>query len=464
MYMATSAKTYSTAEAARKAGIHRDTLLRWLREGKVAEPRRDRRGWRVFSDHDVQQICSYASSGNTDGSGSSEEVINKLQGMDWDFHGANTSYLTHAIHPYPAKFIPQIPNVLIQELSSVGDTVLDLFCGSGTTLVEAQLLRRHSIGIDANPIACLISRAKLARISEDQAQPLFDLAAKAEAVGEELSTPTGDLFGFTSGDGRASVYPRPESEAIDFWFEPFVIEELAAARAWIAGLPGITRIIAEAALSSIIVAVSRQDSDTRYVRRDKRIRPGDALRRFSKALSSAVRASLRFTELTDERFAASVISADVLSEPNIEPVDLVVTSPPYPNAYSYHLYHMTRMLWLGMDEAYANFRRQEIGSHRKYSSRGKNGATVATFSSEFSRILSWLRPKLKDNKYACFIVGDSTIKGERIDNAELISSIGEKIGYREVARIERRLQATRKAFNPKIGKIKNEKILILQKK
>ncbi|WP_420633491.1 DNA methyltransferase [Candidatus Palauibacter sp.] len=59
----------------------------------------------------------------------------RLQSIEWDFAAAQTASLTHNLHPYPAKFIPQIPHALIQELSSVGETVADIFCGSGTTLL-----------------------------------------------------------------------------------------------------------------------------------------------------------------------------------------------------------------------------------------------------------------------------------------------------------------------------------------
>lgn len=448
---------YTTAQTAQRAGIHRDTLLRWLRERKIAEPQRDRRGWRIFSEEQVRQICSFAAIGEA----ASAPAIEELQSIDWHFEGAETSYLTHSIHPYPAKFIPQIPNALIQELSSVGDTVLDIFCGSGTTLVEAQLLKRHSIGIDANPIACLISRAKVARISAQEAQPLFDLISRAEAMAEDFAEPTGRLFD-SSEVPLAPIYSVPHSDAIEFWFEPFVIEELSAIRSWCASLSGVRSTIARAAFSSIIVAVSKQDSDTRYVRRAKKIAPGDTFKRFSRALAKTTSASLKFTELTESRFRALVLEKDILSGPAIDSVDLLVCSPPYPNAYSYHLYHMTRMLWLEMDQP--KFKVQEIGSHRKYSSPSKNGATVDTFIAEFSKILIWLRTHLNDKKYACFVVGDSTIRGQRIDNAELIADAALPLGYKEVARIERRLQATKKAFNPKIGKIKTEKVLILQRR
>ncbi len=47
---------YRTLEACRKAGISRGTLLRWLEEGILKEPRRDRRGWRLFTVNDLNII------------------------------------------------------------------------------------------------------------------------------------------------------------------------------------------------------------------------------------------------------------------------------------------------------------------------------------------------------------------------------------------------------------------------
>lgn len=49
-----------TAEAARKAGISKATLLRWLKEGKVPEVARDVRGWRIFTEEEVERIKEYA--------------------------------------------------------------------------------------------------------------------------------------------------------------------------------------------------------------------------------------------------------------------------------------------------------------------------------------------------------------------------------------------------------------------
>ena len=57
---------------------------------------------------------------------------------EFDYDGENTSYLSHSLHPYPAKFPPQLPKRILQQYAVKGQTILDPFCGSGTTLVEAR--------------------------------------------------------------------------------------------------------------------------------------------------------------------------------------------------------------------------------------------------------------------------------------------------------------------------------------
>jgi site-specific DNA-methyltransferase (cytosine-N4-specific) len=118
------------------------------------------------------------------------------------------------------------------------------------------------------------------------------------------------------------------------------------------------------------------------------------------------------------------------------------------------------MIWLGMDQP--KFKREEIGSHRKYSSPSKNAATAETFRTEFTAILHWLSKNLKRGGHACFVVGNSTLKGETFNNADIISEASRSAGFREAMRISRTMQSTKKAFNPVIGKIKQEQILILE--
>ena len=457
-------ESFSTAEVAAMAGVHRDTLLRWLRERTIPEPRRDRRDWRVFSPKDAATVVAYAKNDERETARAlpfdDATAIDRLEAIEWDFAEAKTGYLTHALHPYPAKFIPQIPNALIQELSSVGETIADIFCGSGTTLLEALQLKRHAVGIDANPLAALISEAKTTPLTEDDFQDLTSHREACEALLHSAEALTEDLF--HHGNGFSSTHWRPLPDVCEFWFLPHVVEELAELRSLIDLVPSnAARKLCTVTFSSIIVSVSKQDSDTRYVRRDKDIGPGSTIRRYLSQLDAATVASREMTDLVEDRFSCDILHADILQDPAVPPFDLVVTSPPYPNAYSYHLYHRTRLVWLGFDPD--SFKKVEIGSHRKYSSKSRNRATPETFRAEFEQIFQWLRIYLRDGRHACFVIGDSTINGARIDNASLLANAASIAGFREIKRIHRTIAPTRKSFNPRIGKIKGEQIVIFQR-
>ena len=430
----------------------------------MPEPHRDRHGWRVFTAREAAAIAAFANGDEPNAapavSRDDEAALTRLEKIEWDFASAKTGYLTHNLHPYPAKFIPQIPNALIQELSSVGETVADIFCGSGTTLLEALQLKRNAIGIDANPLAALISRAKTTPLTDSDLEELGTHRSACEQILEKVESRTGDLF--HNGQPFRSSGWRPVPKVCEFWFAPHVVEELAELRILIDRVPSeASRTLCAVALSAIIVSVSKQDSDTRYVRREKSTEAGDTVRRYLNQLDAAILTAREMSDLIEDRFSCQVLDADILEAPDTVPFDLMVTSPPYPNAYSYHLYHRTRLIWLGYDPE--QFKKIEIGSHRKYSARGRNRATAETFRREFEGIFQWLRDRLREGRYACFVIGDSTIDGTRIDNASLLAAAGVSTGFREAARISRTIAPTRKAFNPRIGGIKKENILILRK-
>jgi len=91
--------------------------------------------------------------------------IESLDSVDWTFEGADTSYLTHGLHPYPARMIPQIPDMLLnyykqEGIVEDGDTVYDPFSGSGTTAVEGRLHGLNAEANDINPLACLLTLTK----------------------------------------------------------------------------------------------------------------------------------------------------------------------------------------------------------------------------------------------------------------------------------------------------------------
>ncbi|QQB61569.1 class I SAM-dependent methyltransferase [Anaerococcus vaginalis] len=91
------------------------------------------------------------------------EELNSYPDNYWDFKGITKSGI-HNIGKYPATMVPdmqyQLLSVISKHLNNKNITLLDPFCGSGTTLVIAQELRINSVGIDINPYATLLSFVK----------------------------------------------------------------------------------------------------------------------------------------------------------------------------------------------------------------------------------------------------------------------------------------------------------------
>lgn len=82
----------------------------------------------------------------------------------------------HRLHPYLGKYIPQLVEVFLRKYVSAGDTVLDPFCGSGTTLVQANELGVNSIGCDISAFNVLLCKVKTAI---EVAKSVLPSAAKA---------------------------------------------------------------------------------------------------------------------------------------------------------------------------------------------------------------------------------------------------------------------------------------------
>ncbi|MBR2423493.1 MAG: RNA methyltransferase [Oscillospiraceae bacterium] len=366
----------------------------------------------------------------------------KLKEIDWSFANCRQDAIS-LLHPYPARFIEELPRQLIAALGCKdGTIVFDPFCGSGTTLVEAQRLGVESIGVDLNPIACLISRVKTKKLSDGFLEQAKLVAEKAEAqyLGNYISI--------------------PEIPNLDHWFRTDVQKALSAMMSGIsaAQVPEDTKFAMLFALSSIIVRVSNQESDTRYAAVQKRVIAQDVFKTFYTACKKLAIAKLE----TSFDTPAEVIESNIL---DVSPdrigkkVGLVITSPPYPNAYEYWLYHKYRMWWLGYDPI--SVRTYEIGARPHY--QKKNGQTELDFEKQMSQVFSLFDKTLIEGGHICIVIGRSIIKGREIDNAEMMTKIAKEHGYTPIAKIPRKIASSRKSFNLSYGKITTEHIMIYRR-
>ena len=95
-----------------------------------------------------------------------EEAIQIVANSPWrkkPFSVQSWGSWFHKIAPYGGRITPAFAHWLIHLFSKSGDVVLDPFCGIGTIPLEANFQGRDSIGIDLNPYAYVISKAKMDR-------------------------------------------------------------------------------------------------------------------------------------------------------------------------------------------------------------------------------------------------------------------------------------------------------------
>lgn len=246
-----------------------------------------------------------------------------------------TANLTHGLHRFAGKYIPRVPSWVLDEFAGENDVVLDPFCGSGTTLVEALSRCKMSIGIDCDPLACLISTAKTSPIRHARIQELGHQLRKTwHGPAEELRVPMVGLVNF------------------GHWFSETAWGYLQSLLVAVMDLDctKAERDFLLCIFSSVIRYVSNADDQTQktYVSGTLKKRPPEVGPTFWRAFSKAL-IGLRELERTRlPKAAAKVIKGDAS---NIElpaaSVDLVITSPPYLDSVDYMYNFMLEYFWLG---------------------------------------------------------------------------------------------------------------------
>jgi hypothetical protein len=381
----------------------------------------------------------------------------EVESTDWAFEASPTNELTHHLHPYPAKFPPPLPRRLIEILTSPGDTVLDPFCGSGTTLVEAKTLGRAGIGIDSNPVAVLATEAKTAVLTKDDLLSLEELAVTIETDAEREG---GRLTLLAPVLAEVEPLPAPAIPNLDRWFSEQAKRELGLLLARIADISRSSPLmVARACFSAILVQASNQDSETRYTAKPRQTEPGEIVRLFGRKVLEAVRMHEAWARVASPVPAKALLGdTRTLSQEEVGIADAVVTSPPYANAFDYHLYHRHRLFWLGFDPS--EVRRVEIGSHLNH--QGDSHA-VETYERDMTACLKAIATCLPSGRPLAFVVGDSIFSGQLINNAAVLSEAGRSLGLHTLACVDRTIHASKRSMITAARRAREEHVLLLVK-
>jgi site-specific DNA-methyltransferase (cytosine-N4-specific) len=381
----------------------------------------------------------------------------QLEVVNWDFAKADTKTETHCFHAYPAMMIPQIARSLIELYGRRGGTLLDPFCGSGTALVEAKLAGMNSYGIDINPLALLLARAKtrILDIGEIKRESIRLLDRYGQARAKFRGTPDAELV--------------PDFFNLEYWFSAAVRRELAILRSQIFQIKSLP------VREFFLVAFSETARDTSYTRNGefKLFRmPDELLSRYKpdvpdvffgkvyrnlKGLSEFVRRAYRraWVKVLDEdtRKQTSIPSASV---------DLVVTSPPYGDSrttVAYGQFSRLSLQWLKLPwERVREIDTHSLGGRRIAQLDGvdrirrlksllrevelldkKRAVDVGSFFHDLHLCVLEISRTCRIGATACFVVGNRTVKGVTIPTDEILAQIAKRAGFGLLETIKRNI-------------------------
>ncbi len=375
----------------------------------------------------------------------------------WSFSEVDrrqTTYITHNYHRYPAKFIPQLVSRLIQENTGEDDLICDPFMGSGTTLVEALVNRRKSHGVDINPVAVLISRAKTTAIAppalkEEVSYILRKIKSDIEYVHKGGTELPPDIL----------INPIPVNKRIDYWFPSRQKTDLAIILSRIRSIEcEIIQRFLLCSFSNILKQCSRWMMRSVKPTVDQHKTLPDAYRTFE---NQTKRMMIKNEELW-KRIGGLDIECHIeegdarnISLPNSSTA-FIVTSPPYVTSYEYGDIHQLTAIWLDYTKDIAEFRTKFIGSNKRrrgnpkiHSQVGKSiverlnmidkrvAHGVEQYFFEMQECFQEMFRILKYGGRVSVVVGDTELRKVEIQNADFFTESMQLLGFKKLKLIHR---------------------------
>lgn len=385
-----------------------------------------------------------------------KELVEQIQLQDWEFSEADTQYLTHNIHRYSGKFIPQIARKAIELLTVPQDTVLDSYMGSGTTLLEAELCGRNSIGVDLNPLAVLISKVKTTKVERNDLTELNELLIPY--VKSMLSDGQLSFFDRSFDEQRCmckyqdNIW-RLSDEWNQKWYQQNVLAQLTLIYSAIEAIESEkAQDIAKVAFSDILRKSSNASSKYPNVMYDKNFKkkplPAKA---FLDSLNYVIECVIKMTEaVKNNNTITKIMLYNNLDLPlESETVDAIISHPPYIAAVPYAEYGTLSLNWLGYDSKQLD---GELTGGRRHSSK-----VVKRFSDDYERYFDESYRILKKNHYMFLMVGNPMSHGERIDLAEMTINFAINAGFSHL------FTTVRHGMNRRGNKMGDEYLIFLKK-
>ena len=368
----------------------------------------------------------------------------------WDF-GDTREDLIHRIHPYPARFPAFITTKALEYAEEVGvevRNVADVFCGCGTTAVEAKRNGKDFWGCDINPLATLIAQVKTHRYRDQNLERTYS------TIREEVRR-----CGVTEED-RSGI-----SERIHYWFDEDNIDDLIRLDRAIRQRThpySPHRKFFQCAFSAILKPTSYWLTKSIKAQRDPNKKPRAVLEAFDDQFALMRRANQE--NVFPHPAATTRIQARNFlgRKSGRNKADLIVTSPPYVTSYNYADIHQLSTLWLGYAADYRSLRTNMLGNRhgvrrphprvirklgdaawRTYRDMQAedpgHASSIAKYFVDLDKAVRRCWDVLEDGGMAVFVIGNTQYKGVVVDNAEHLESSMGQAGFDGIRAIPRRV-------------------------
>ena len=368
-------------------------------------------------------------------------VSAKYKDVSWDFRKSDTKEYTHCFHNYPAMMIPQVARKLLENYGVRGGWLLDPYCGTGTSLVEASMYGMNSVGCDINPLVRLIALAKTTPLS----QRILDdcLQSLQDALERVVSTQNG-----------SSAARIPPVLNMDYWFSTKVVKCLSAIRAL------ILTVEDERIRNYLWVAFSETVRECSYTKNGefKLVRmPAQKLEShnpdvFGLFQDKIARNRNGLAAYINRRQDVDVLVTDANTAKGETPgapksFDLVITSPPYgdsPTTVAYGQFSRLSAEWIGLPNPRQVDRLSMGGSRRNgclpdspvspaireiRSIDKKRALQVEAFYFDLRNSIKTIASITSDEATVCYVVGNRRVKGVTLPTDEFVEHTFGEYGF-----------------------------------
>lgn len=374
----------------------------------------------------------------------------------------------HQIHVYPAKFpsflVPKIFDYIEKRRKVRIKSVGDIFCGCGTTALEAKINNKDFWGIDINPVATLISRTKRNKYDKKKLEKYRDLIIAD--FGTKKKPPSKIL----------------NHERIRYWFDEGQIVDLYNLLTCInKNVPkGKYRDCFYVAFSNILKKTSNWLTKSIKPTLDKGKIPHPVLPAFIQQMKQLVKAVDEASKKIVTTPKSKIENKNFLAlKPKSPFLDLLITSPPYVTSYEYADLHQLSTLWLDYVKDYRELRKGTIGSvydvsisndkRENLNSVGKeiyeavlktnvrNKSSILKYFIDMAKTIQNSYKLIKKNGYAVFVIGNTKFKGVYINNAKYLAQCFLEAGFKKLEIKKRKISSkTLTPYRDSNGKFSND--------